>query len=192
MLRKCSEKKEVHFQRRSEYSLWKLSLGRGCLIIYCLFSLEKNWLSFLFMLFITKYMILVLQETIKRSKDVSSICFFFFHLFVGLLSMVLESFFHGFVQDVQFIPISISYEKITEEQLYLFELLGIPKPKESLSVRIHIFLIFSRQIVLYIWLERFVLTYFDERSVETQFQVLFFVSFVIWIPSELEGKIATK
>ena len=117
--------------------------------------------------------------------------FFFFHLFVGLLSMVLESFFHGFVQDVQFIPISISYEKITEEQLYLFELLGIPKPKESLSVRIHIFLIFSRQIVLYIWLERFVLTYFDERSVETQFQVLFFVSFVIWIPSELEGKIAT-
>ena len=76
--------------------------------------------------------------------------FFFFDLFVGLLSMVLESFFHGFVQDVQFIPISISYEKITEEQLYLFELLGIPKPKESLSVRIHIFLIFSRQIVLYI------------------------------------------
>jgi len=52
---------------------------------------------------------------------------------VGLLSMVLESFFHGFVQDVTFIPISISYEKITEEQLYLFELLGIPKPKESLS-----------------------------------------------------------
>ena len=101
------------------------------------------------MLFITKYIILVLQETIKRLKDVSSI-FFFFHLFVGLLSMVLESFFHGFVQDVQFIPISISYEKITEEQLYLFELLGIPKPKESLSVRIHIFLIFSRQIVLYI------------------------------------------
>ncbi|XP_057315495.1 dihydroxyacetone phosphate acyltransferase-like [Hydractinia symbiolongicarpus] len=52
---------------------------------------------------------------------------------VGLLSMVLESFFHGYVQDVSFIPMSISFEKITEEQLYMFELLGLPKPKESLS-----------------------------------------------------------
>ncbi|XP_065661304.1 dihydroxyacetone phosphate acyltransferase isoform X3 [Hydra vulgaris] len=51
---------------------------------------------------------------------------------VGLLSMVLESFVHGFVPDVSFIPISISFEKITEENLYMFELLGIPKPKESL------------------------------------------------------------
>lgn len=48
--------------------------------------------------------------------------------------MVLESFFHGYVQDVSFIPMSISFEKITEEQLYMFELLGLPKPKESLSV----------------------------------------------------------
>ena len=48
--------------------------------------------------------------------------------------MVLESCFHGFVQDVTIIPMSISYEKITEEMLYAFELMGIPKPKESLSV----------------------------------------------------------
>eukprot|EP00111_Clytia_hemisphaerica_P017841 TCONS_00052753-protein len=52
---------------------------------------------------------------------------------LGLLSMVLESCFHGFVNDVSFIPMSISYEKITEEMLYAFELVGIPKPKESLS-----------------------------------------------------------
>ena len=48
--------------------------------------------------------------------------------------MITEMFFLGYVPDVHFCPISISYECITEEQLYVFELLGIPKPKESLSV----------------------------------------------------------
>ena len=56
--------------------------------------------------------------------------------------MILESYFHGFVQDVSFIPISICYEKATEEQLYLHELLGIPKPKESLSVCLIVFVYF--------------------------------------------------
>eukprot|EP00794_Sanderia_malayensis_P019889 gene19889-21831_t len=51
----------------------------------------------------------------------------------GMLSMMTEMFFLGHIPDVQFCPISISYECIVEEQLYLFELLGIPKPKESLS-----------------------------------------------------------
>ena len=51
--------------------------------------------------------------------------------------MILEMFFHGFVQDVTVIPMTISYERITEEQLYAFELLGIPKPKESLRVSEH-------------------------------------------------------
>ena len=54
--------------------------------------------------------------------------------FLGMLSMITELFFLGHVPDVLFCPLSISYECITEEQLYLFELLGIPKPKESLSV----------------------------------------------------------
>jgi len=54
--------------------------------------------------------------------------------------MVLESCFHGFVQDVSFIPMSLSYEKITEEMLYAFELVGIPKPKESLSVSYSVYL----------------------------------------------------
>ena len=63
--------------------------------------------------------------------------------------MITELFFLGHVPDVLFCPLSISYECITEEQLYLFELLGIPKPKESLSVSCLItllagtFLIFS-------------------------------------------------
>ena len=55
---------------------------------------------------------------------------------LGMLSMITELFFLGHVPDVLFCPLSISYECITEEQLYLFELLGIPKPKESLSVSI--------------------------------------------------------
>eukprot|EP00112_Aurelia_sp_Birch-Aquarium-sp1_P016983 Seg3898.1 transcript_id=Seg3898.1/GoldUCD/mRNA.D3Y31 product="Dihydroxyacetone phosphate acyltransferase" protein_id=Seg3898.1/GoldUCD/D3Y31 len=50
-----------------------------------------------------------------------------------MMSMITEMFFLGYVPDVHFCPISISYECITEEQLYVFELLGIPKPKESLS-----------------------------------------------------------
>ena len=31
------------------------------------------------------------------------------------------------------VPISISYERILEESLYAYELLGVPKPKESAS-----------------------------------------------------------
>ena len=50
--------------------------------------------------------------------------------------MLTELFFLGHVPDILFCPVSVSYECITEEELYLFELLGIPKPKESLSVSI--------------------------------------------------------
>ena len=38
------------------------------------------------------------------------------------------------VPDVLICPISISYDRIPEESLYAYELLGIPKPKESLRV----------------------------------------------------------
>ena len=63
--------------------------------------------------------------------------------------MVLESCFHGFVQDVSFIPMSISYEKITEEMLYAFELVGIPKPKESLSVGAYYYLQYNKILTSY-------------------------------------------
>ncbi|KAG2468769.1 GNPAT acyltransferase, partial [Polypterus senegalus] len=39
----------------------------------------------------------------------------------------------GEVFDVSLVPISISYERILEESLYAYELLGVPKPKESTS-----------------------------------------------------------
>ena len=55
-------------------------------------------------------------------------------IIVGLLSMALEPYLKGDVPDIQICTISISYERILEENLYAYEVLGIPKPKESTSV----------------------------------------------------------
>jgi glyceronephosphate O-acyltransferase len=52
----------------------------------------------------------------------------------GLLSVALEPYFTGQVSDVMLVPISISYDRTLEETLYSYELLGVPKPKESTSV----------------------------------------------------------
>lgn len=52
---------------------------------------------------------------------------------VGLLTMALEPYFMGEVHDLMIVPVSVSYEKPLEEQLFVYELLGIPKPKESTS-----------------------------------------------------------
>ncbi|XP_023373421.1 dihydroxyacetone phosphate acyltransferase isoform X3 [Otolemur garnettii] len=51
----------------------------------------------------------------------------------GLLNIVMEPFFKREVFDTYLVPISISYDKILEESLYVYELLGVPKPKESTS-----------------------------------------------------------
>ncbi|XP_059218682.1 dihydroxyacetone phosphate acyltransferase isoform X1 [Stomoxys calcitrans] len=50
---------------------------------------------------------------------------------VGLLSMALLPFFSGEVSDITIVPVSVSYERVLEEQLFVYELLGVPKPKES-------------------------------------------------------------
>ena len=49
----------------------------------------------------------------------------------GLLNIVMEPFFKREVFDTYLVPISISYDKILEETLYAYELLGALKPKES-------------------------------------------------------------
>lgn len=49
----------------------------------------------------------------------------------GLLSIILESLLQGDVPDIHFIPMSISYERPPEELLFIYEMLGVPKPKES-------------------------------------------------------------
>ena len=51
-----------------------------------------------------------------------------------MLSAALESYFKAEVPDIMMVPISISYDRIVEESLYAYELLGVPKPKESASV----------------------------------------------------------
>ncbi|XP_044162814.1 dihydroxyacetone phosphate acyltransferase-like isoform X1 [Acropora millepora] len=51
---------------------------------------------------------------------------------LGILSMVVDSYTTCRVPDISICPISISYDRIPEESLYAYELLGIPKPKESL------------------------------------------------------------
>ncbi|GAB6031793.1 hypothetical protein CHUAL_010195 [Chamberlinius hualienensis] len=49
----------------------------------------------------------------------------------GLLTAALESFFKADVPDIYIVPVSITYDRTLEEELYAYELLGVPKPKES-------------------------------------------------------------
>ncbi|KAK6997966.1 dihydroxyacetone phosphate acyltransferase [Biomphalaria glabrata] len=51
----------------------------------------------------------------------------------GMLSAALEPYFKSHIPDVMVVPVSISYDRILEESLYAYELLGVPKPKESTS-----------------------------------------------------------
>lgn len=48
--------------------------------------------------------------------------------------MALEPYLKGDVPDIKIFTISISYERTLEENLYAYEILGIPKPRESTSV----------------------------------------------------------
>ena len=48
--------------------------------------------------------------------------------------MVVDLYTNARVPDVLICPITFSYDRIPEESLYAYELLGIPKPKESLRV----------------------------------------------------------
>lgn len=55
---------------------------------------------------------------------------------MGLLKFVCDTFFDPMQQeldDVLFIPVSVSYDELLEATMYAKELLGVPKPKENLS-----------------------------------------------------------
>ncbi|XP_064601492.1 dihydroxyacetone phosphate acyltransferase-like [Liolophura sinensis] len=52
---------------------------------------------------------------------------------LGMLSAALEPYFKALVPDIMVIPVSMSYDRVLEERLYAYELLGVPKPKESTS-----------------------------------------------------------
>ncbi|VDP26231.1 unnamed protein product [Heligmosomoides polygyrus] len=51
----------------------------------------------------------------------------------GLLQMVLEPYLRGKVYDIVVVPVTTNYDKLLEEMLYSYELLGFPKPKETTS-----------------------------------------------------------
>lgn len=50
---------------------------------------------------------------------------------MGLLSMALEPFFDRDIFDVTIVPVGVAYDKPIEEVLFAYELLGVPKPKET-------------------------------------------------------------
>ena len=51
----------------------------------------------------------------------------------GLLSVIAEPYLKAQTYDVAIVPVSITYDRMLEETLYAYELLGVPKPKESTS-----------------------------------------------------------
>ncbi|CAK5089109.1 unnamed protein product [Meloidogyne enterolobii] len=51
----------------------------------------------------------------------------------GLLQLVVELFMKAQVYDTLLVPITINYDRILEESLFSYELLGRPKPKENAS-----------------------------------------------------------
>ena len=51
----------------------------------------------------------------------------------GLLSVISEPYLKAQTYDVIIVPVSLSYDRLLEEKLYAYELLGVPKPKESTS-----------------------------------------------------------
>lgn len=63
--------------------------------------------------------------------------------------MVLEPLFSNDVADITFVPIHISYDKVMEERLFAYELLGVPKPKESTSVSNSLMFIFLISFTTY-------------------------------------------
>lgn len=48
--------------------------------------------------------------------------------------MALKPFLTSEIPDILLVPINISYERVLEEKLFAYELLGVPKPKETTSV----------------------------------------------------------
>lgn len=51
----------------------------------------------------------------------------------GLLAVIAEPYLKAQTHDIVIVPVSISYDRMLEETLYAYELLGVPKPKESTS-----------------------------------------------------------
>lgn len=57
------------------------------------------------------------------------------------------------VQDIMIVPISINYDRLLEDKLFSYELLGIPKPKETTlvcNIKIYLFINFPSCWILFL------------------------------------------
>ncbi|XP_060857362.1 dihydroxyacetone phosphate acyltransferase isoform X1 [Metopolophium dirhodum] len=61
-----------------------------------------------------------------RSRSNKSI-----HPKLGILKCIVNVLLKNEVEDIIFVPISINYDRLLEDKLFSYELLGIPKPKET-------------------------------------------------------------
>lgn len=66
--------------------------------------------------------------------------------------MILKAYFKSEVPDILFVPINFSYDRVLEENLFAFELLGVPKPKESTSVSYMICVTDYKKYVYYVFI----------------------------------------
>ncbi len=55
---------------------------------------------------------------------------------LGLLSIIVDTFFSGDIDDISFVPVSIGYDKVMEEKSYIREMSGEKKEKENLLTMI--------------------------------------------------------
>lgn len=53
----------------------------------------------------------------------------------GFLTTALRPYLTGLVPDISIVPVNVSYDRCLEESLFAYELLGVPKPKESTMVK---------------------------------------------------------
>lgn len=63
---------------------------------------------------------------------------------MGILSMLMQSYLDGSVDDIYFVPVSVNYEKILEQKSYLDESQGSDKSKENAAALIKLRKKFSR------------------------------------------------
>jgi 1-acyl-sn-glycerol-3-phosphate acyltransferase len=52
---------------------------------------------------------------------------------LGMLNMIIEAFTSGKLGDVKFVPLSVNYDRILEEDSYVRELMGTPKQSERIT-----------------------------------------------------------
>lgn len=69
-------------------------------------------------------------------------------LFLGILKCIVNILLKKEVKDIIIVPISINYDRLLEDKLYCYELLGIPKPKETTLVsQIVIYLLITNNVM---------------------------------------------